>query len=168
MTVSGTARQGTESHWTARGDVHRLVSMVLLLSTIIGAGSPFPARAAVYQCRDAAGRTVLSNKQSELKNCQVLTDQMAPASMPPDPSGSSEIPPASPYVAPMPPNLPADTQDPSGGSLPPPNRSAPSSPSQLQPCSPGLNPLNPLNNPPCVRSDQSGGKPSEAAPVPSQ
>lgn len=168
-------RQGTEPHRTAHGLVHRLTLTVFLLSGPVGLGSSSLTWAAVYQCLDAEGKTVLSNKQSEFHKCRVLTQETPAAATPPGasmtpqgstPSVDSELPPT-PSVPPMTLNRPAD-QDPAIRSQPPSNAGASSSPSQLRPCSHGLNPLNPLSSPPCVGSDQAGAKPPGAAPIPSQ
>jgi hypothetical protein len=172
------ARQRTKPRRTRPGCVHCLVSTVLVLSSVVSLDSPDPTWAAVYQCLDAAGKTVLTNRPSELHNCQVLSEGTDSAPTPPAPNTtpqvstppiSSDIPPAPPYAPPnappMPPNRPADTQGASVGSLPAPNPGVSSSLSSPQPCSRGLNPLNPLSTPPCARSDQSGAKPPDAAPA---
>jgi hypothetical protein len=170
----GSARQRTKPRRTRPGCVHCLVSMVLLLSSVASLDSPDPTWAAVYQCLDAAGKTVLTNRPSELHNCQVLSEGTDSAPTPPAPNTtpqvstppmSSDITPAPPYAPPMPPNRPADTQGASVGSLPAPNPGVSSSLSPPQPCSRGLNPLNPLSAPPCGRSDPSGAKPPDAAPA---
>jgi hypothetical protein len=162
VTLGGSGRQGGKCPRPAPGNAHRLVSMVLQLACIGLLGCPYPAGAAVYQCLDRAGKTVLSNKQSGLHHCRVLSEDHAPASTPPNagmtPPGSSppmnsEIPSAPPSVPPMPPDQPAGMQESSNVTAP-----APSS-SQLRPCSYGMNPLNPLSNLPCVQSDQSGAVP---------
>ncbi len=158
VTLGGSGRQGGKCSRPAPGNARRLVSMVLQLACIGLLGCPHPAGAAVYQCLDRAGKTVLSNKQSGLHHCRVLSEDHAPASTPPNagitPPGStpdmnSEIP----YVPPMPPDRPSGTQESPDVTAP-----APSS-SQLRPCSYGMNPLNPLSNLPCVQSDQSGAAP---------
>ena len=160
--LSGGHRRIAKCPRPAPGNVHRLVSMVLQLACIGLLGCPYPAGAAVYECLDRAGKTVLSNKQSGLHHCRVLSEDHAPASPPPNagmtPPGSSppmnsEIPSAPPSVPPMPPDQPAGMQESSNVTAP-----APSS-SQLRPCSYGMNPLNPLSNLPCVQSDQSGAVP---------
>lgn len=171
--------QGTELHLTHPGNAHRLVVMTLLLCGMVSVGSPYPTWAAVYQCLDAAGKTVLTNKQSALQHCQVLSEETAPTPTPPvsdttpqvsAPPVNPDMPPAHQYVPSMPmlpPRLP-DTQGGSIGSQPAPNPGTSSSSSSPQPCSLGLNPLNPMSGPPCVQSNQSGTQPSGAAPAPSQ
>lgn len=174
--VCGSAGQGTKSHRTAPGSVYRLVPIVFLFSTAAAVGSPYPAPAAVYQCLDEAGKTVLSNRQSRLHHCQVISEDPAPPATPNagmTPQGStppvtSETPLAQPYTPSVPTERPGDGRDSSVSELPVPNRTVPSSPSRLQPCSQGLNPLNPLNNPPCAGLDQPGAQPSGTVPVPSQ
>lgn len=173
----GSARQGTEPGGTHPGCVHCLASLVLLLSSVASVDSPSPTWAAIYQCLDVAGKPVLTDRPSQLHNCHVLSEATASAPTPralsttpqvSTPPISSDIPPAPLYAPPLPPNRPADTPGASIGSLPAPNPGASSSPSPPQPCARGLNPLNPLSAPPCVRSDQSGAKPPEAEPAPSQ
>ena len=177
LMIGGSATQRTEHRRTRPGSVHCLVSMVLMLSSVVSVASPSPTWAAVYQCRDAAGKSVLTNKPSQLRNCNVLSGEPALASTPPAPSTmprvsppsfSPDIPPTSSYAPPMPPNQPVDPQGASIGSLPAPNPGASSSIPPPQPCPRGLNPFNPLNAPPCARSDQSGAKPPEAARPSSQ
>lgn len=178
----GSVDQGRELHLPHHGRTHRLVVLTLLLCSVVGAGAPYPTRAAVYQCLDAAGKPVLTNKQAGFHHCQVLSDETA--STPPvsgtapqvsAPPVTPDIPPTSPHVPPtpmLPPRLP-DTQGGSIRSQPTPNpgmssSSSSSSPSSPQPCSLGLNPLNPMSGPPCVPSNQSGTQPSGATPVPSK
>jgi hypothetical protein len=172
----GSPRQGKEPHRTHPGRLPCHVSMALLLSSLVSGYSPYPTWAEVYQCFDAAGKTVLTNRSSQLHNCHMLSEGSASALTPPQ---ASALPQASsppnrsgilsppPYVPPMPPTVPTDIQGASIGSLPAPNPGPSSSPSPPAPCARGLNPLNPLSNPPCVRSDQSGMQPSGAAPTPS-
>jgi hypothetical protein len=165
-------RQGIEHHPTHPGCIHCIVSMVLFLSSVVSVASPRLTWAAVYECLDAAGKPMLTNRPAELHNCHMLSDKPAPDVTPPDVRTPTQVsPPPSPpsYVPndpPMPGNLPTD-QGASPGLLPVPNSGAQSSPSMPPPCARGLNPLNPLNTPPCVQSDQSGAQPPEAAPAPS-
>jgi hypothetical protein len=167
--------RGTELHLTHPGNAHRLVVMTLLLCSVVSVSSPYPTWAAVYQCLDAARKTVLTNKQSALQHCQVLREETPPTSTPPvsgttpqvsAPPVNPDMPPAPPYVPSMPmlpPRLPY-TQGESIGSQPAPNPDTSSS-SSPQPCSLGLNPLNPMSGPPCVPSNQSGTQPSGAVPT---
>ena len=175
--IGGLGRDGMEHHRTRPGSAHCLVSMMLMLSGMVSLVSPYPTWAAVYQCRDAAGKIVLTNRPSQFNNCHVLIEETASAPTPPaaittpqilPPPMNSDIPPAPPPAPLLPPNRQADTQGLSSGSLPAPNPGASSSLSPAQPCSRGLNPINPLSAPPCARSDQSGTKPPGAAPTPSQ
>jgi hypothetical protein len=166
----GSARLEMESHRTGPGTGHRLVSIVLILTGVASMVWPCPIEAAVYQCLDRAGKTVLTNKQSGLHACRTFIEGTPPPSTSSEagmtPQGSpapfnSEIPPAY-QPEPMVPNRPA--HDSSMEGWPAPHRGTPSSPPHEQPCSLGFNPLNPLSNPPCVKSDY----PSEAPPIPSQ
>lgn len=173
----GPASQETRPLRTFPECVLCLVSVGLFLSSVASMNSPYPAWAAVHQCLDAAGKTVLTNRPSQLHNCHVLSEETASTPAPPTPITtpqvssppiSSDIPPAPPYAAPAPPNLPDDAQGSSIGSLPPPHPGASLSPTPPQPCSRGLNPFNPLSAPPCARSDESGTNPPEAASGPTQ
>ncbi len=172
VTECRSARQRTEPHWTALLTTHSLVT-IFLLSTGGAILAALSAEATVYQCLDRAGKTVLSNKQSGLHNCQVFIAGTPESATPPsaapipqDPSSSVEpdmFPPFRPR--PLPPDeVPA--YDPPIPASPGPDR-APSSPStHAEPCSPGFNPLNPLSRPPCARADQPAGQPSAPASVP--
>lgn len=174
---SGAARQGTTPRRIHPGWVRCLAWMALLFSSVVGMASPYPTWAGVYQCRDKAGKTVLTDKPSKLHKCHALSGGTGSALMPPAsrtkpqasaPPISNEGPPDPPYVPPMPPDQPADTQGASIDSLPAPNPGASASASPPQPCARGLNPFNPLTAPPCVRSDQSEANPPEEAPPPFQ
>jgi hypothetical protein len=173
----GSARQETQPRRSHPGCVLCRVSLVLYLSSVASVNFPYPAWAAIYQCLDAAGKTVLTNRPSQLHNCHVLSEETDSAPTRPaaittpqvsPPPISSDTPSAPPYAPPMSPDWPTDTQGTSIGSLPMPNPGVSSSPSPPQPCSRGLNPFNPLSAPPCVPSDRSGTNPPGAAPAPSQ
>jgi hypothetical protein len=177
VTLGASARHRTEHPRICPGGVHCLVSMMLLFSSVVGLVSSYPTWASVYQCRDAAGKSVLTNRPSQLRNCFVLSEETPSAPTPPEASATpqdspppmnSDISPPPSYAPPMPPNRQADTQGSSISSPPPPNPGASLSPSPPQPCSRGLNPFNPLSAPPCVQSEKSGAKPSGATPAPSQ
>ena len=174
--IGGSGRHGTEHHRTRPGSIHCLASMMLMLNSVVSLASPYPTWAAVYQCRDAAGKNVLTNRPSQLNNCHVLIEETASTPTPAaaittpqilPPPMNSDIPPTPPTAPPLPPNRQVDTQGSSSGSLPPANPGASSSRSPVQPCSRGLNPINPLSAPPCTRSDQSGTNSPGAAPAPS-
>jgi hypothetical protein len=172
----GSGRQGMDHHRIHHGCMPCIVSMMLFLSSVVSVGSPYLTWAAVYQCLDAAGKPVLTNRPAQLHNCHVLSEGTASALTPLEASTPSQVSPPPirsdrpsppPYVPFMPPDLPTDIQGASIGSLPAPNPEASSLPSPPPPCARGLNPLNPLSTPPCVRSDQSGAPPPVAAPAPS-
>jgi hypothetical protein len=170
----GLPRQGRGPHRTHPGRLPCHVLMAVLLSSVVSGSSPDPTWADVYQCFDDAGKTVLTNRSSQLHNCHMLSEGTASDLTPPEASTSPQVasPPIRsgissppPYVPP--PNLPTDIQGATIGSLPAPNLGTSSSPSPPAPCARGLNPLNPLSAPPCVRSDQPGAQPPGAAPAPS-
>jgi len=162
-------RQGTEHHRTHSGCIYCSVSMVLFLTSVVSVVSPHLTWAAVYECLDAAGKPLLTNRPAELHHCHMLSEVTVPHLTPPDVSTPPQVsPPPSPpsYVPndpPMPWNPPTDGA--STGTLPAPYPGAQSSPSP--PCARGLNPLNPLSTPPCVEYDQLGAQPPGAVPAPS-
>jgi hypothetical protein len=172
----GSPRQGNKPHRPHPGRLLCHVSMAILLCSVVCGYSLYPTWAAVYQCVDAAGITVLTDRPARLHNCHMLSEGTTSALTPPQasalpqassPPNRSGIPSSLPYVPLMAPTVPTDIQGTSIGSLPAPNPRPSSSPSPPAPCARGLNPLNPLSAPPCVRSDQSGAQPSAAAPTPS-
>jgi hypothetical protein len=165
----GSARPGTDARQIYPGWIRCLAWTVFFLSSMGGMAFPYPTWAAVYQCRDRAGKNVLTDRPAQLRNCHVLsgrtTSGLTPSASPSQdapPPVSSENPPEPPYDPAMAMDQPSDAE----WSLPPPDPAASSSPSQPQPCSRGLNPLNPLSAPPCVRSDQSGANPPENVQTP--
>lgn len=164
----GSARQRTELRRPHPGCVRCIVSAVILFSIVASVDSPHPAWAAVYQCLDAAGKTVLTDRPTGLHNCHVLSEGTASALMSPGPNALPQLPPQNAPLIPS--NQPPDSPGPPIGSLPQPNTAAPSPPPSAQPCLRGVNPLNPLTTPPCPRSDQSGARPPgpEATPAPPQ
>jgi hypothetical protein len=154
--------------------LHRLIPLVLFLSGMAGLHFPDPTWATVYECVDAAGKTVLTNRQSGFRKCRALTDMTQPE------HGSSRVsppmteanPPIDSDLAPplsenpsLPRHRPADRHDSSMTVPSAPNSDGSSSPSPSQPCQRGLNPLNPLLSPPCPQSEQSGASPSGTAPA---
>lgn len=154
--------------------LRRLIPMALLLCCMVGLDSSDPIWAAVYKCVDAAGKTVLTNRQSGFRNCRALTDMTqsqhaspgtGPTTTEADPSIDSEIPPPLSDNPPLPRHRPADRQNSSMSMPPSPNPDGSSSQPPPQPCHRGLNPLNPLVSPPCSQSEQSGADPSSAAPA---
>ena len=163
-------RQGTEHHRTHSGCMHCSVSMVLFLSSVVNVVSPCLTWAAVYECLDAAGKPLLTNRPAELHHCHMLSETTVPHLTSPDISTPPQVSPPPSYVPndpPMPWNPPTDGA--STGSLPAPSPGAQSSPfpSPSPPCARGLNPLNPLSTPPCFESDQLGAQPPGAASAPS-
>ena len=163
----GLPRQGKGPHPIHPGRVHHHVSMALILSSVVSGNSPYPTWAEVYQCFDATGKTVLTNRSLQLHNCHVLSEGTASALTPREASTSPQVSSPPQYVPFMPPNLPTDVQGALIGSLPAPNLGASSSSSPPAPCARGLNPLNPLSTPPCFRSDQPRAQPPGGAPAPS-
>jgi hypothetical protein len=172
----GSARQRTMPCRPPPCSVGGLISAVLLLGSVVSVESPSPAWAAIYECRDATGKTVLTDRPKGLHNCEMRSKGTASALTPSDASPTPQVspPPISsdrpspPPDAPLPPPLPTDTQGASIGSHPAPNPGTSSSSSSPQPCSLGLNSLNPMSGPPCVPSNQSGTQPSGAPSAPSQ
>jgi Domain of unknown function (DUF4124) len=144
-------RRGTAQHPTHPGCIPCVVSLVLLLSSVVGVAFPHLTWAAVYECVDAGGKPLLTNQPAQFHNCRMLSEGTDSEQKPAEVSTPAPVSP--------PPIIP-------DGPYPPSH--VPSMPPKLQaPCAPGLNPLNPLSTPPCVRSDQSGVPPPEVAPLPS-
>lgn len=170
------ARQRTTPARPPPSSVRCLISTVLLLGSGVSVESPSPAWAAIYECRDATGKTVVTDRPKGLHNCKMRSKGTASALTPSDASPTPQVlpPPISsdqpspPPDAPLPPPLPTDSQGASIGSHPAPKSGTSSSSSSPQPCSLELNPLNPMSGPPCVPSNQSGTQPSGVPPVPSQ
>jgi hypothetical protein len=151
-----------------------LVALMLLLSEVYGF-APLLAWAAVYECFDAAGKVVLTNRPAQLHRCHVVSGNTASALAPPEaqmlPQGSrpptgADKPSPPPYV-PLPADKPTELQGASIGASPAPNSGPSSSPPPNPPCARAFNPLNPLSAPPCVRSNQSGAQSPGAVPAPS-
>jgi len=111
-----------------------IVSVVLLLSSIVYMESPPLTWAAVYECVDAGGKPLLTNRPARLHDCRILSDETVPNVKPSEISPLPE--PSPPSQVPLPSNLPI-------------------------PCAPEVNPLSQQNNPPCVRPDQSKAQPPE-------
>jgi len=173
----GSRRQRTQHRRTYRGCLLCLVSVMILLSSVARLNSPDSTWAAVYQCREEAGKTVLTNRPLQLNNCRVLTedpasDSASSAAMatPQDsgPAMNSDVPSAPPYVPPTPLSRQGDPQASAIGSAPAPNPGVSVPPPSPQPCSHGWNPLNPLSAPPCTQSGQSGTNSPGTALTPSQ
>lgn len=133
-----------------------LIGVITLITPLVGAW------AAVYQCIDKTGQTVLTNRQAGFRQCRVIIEdpvastKSSPGRRPKSTSEPAELdlaPAFSDGLTPLPPpsDIPAprmDTPNPS-----PPMASPP------QPCPPGVNTLNPLNDVPCSPSvePQQGG-----------
>jgi len=156
---------------TQPGVAHYLAAMVILMSSVVGVGSPSPSWAAVYRCQDAAGKPVLTNRPTYLYSCTLLSGGTAS-----DPTTAQSPPlpvepdmPALATTPPTPPGGPTDSQaHPIGAppvSPPLPNPASPVSPPPAQPCPRGVNPLNPLNAAPCVQAGQSGAPSAGGVPV---
>ena len=132
----------------------RLVSTVIILNGVANMNLLPPTWAEVYQCRDAAGKPVLTNRLDGLNHCRLLSRDANPVANPP----ALNQPPQGPI-----PPINSDVSPPPAANL-----AAPPSIPSAQPCLRGVNPLNPLTAPPCIRSDQSEVKPPGTVPTPSQ
>src|SRR5262245_61552696 len=86
----------------------RLVSTVIILNSLVSINLLSPTWAAVYQCRDAAGKPVLTNRLEGLHHCRMLSREPNPSATPPalnlTPQGP--IPPINSDVSPPPPSVP--------------------------------------------------------------
>lgn len=141
-------RHGTKPHPLFRYQLVPVVSTIFLMP--IMATMTQVSLAAVYECRDAGGKSVLTNKQVGLHSCRSIIKKGA--AVPTSPASS--MTPQQPSATPMPdesshahdpstvfPLLPNDVPD----SAPPPHSS----------CRQGVNPLNPLTATPCAQPDPS-------------
>ncbi len=149
---NGIAKSGLERYPISSGSPQRIVPMMLLLGSLAGLAFPQHAKAAVYECMDAAGKPILTNKPANLRKCHIVSGEVAP-----DP-----IPPVRP-----PPSSQESDYEPSSDPPPVPNPDASSSPSTLQPCDHVMDPPSPLAAPPCIPSGQSGAQPPRGVPTPS-
>jgi hypothetical protein len=123
-------RRRTKHRRIHHGRMSCMVLSVVLLSSLCPE-SPSLTWAAVYECVDAGGKSLLTNKPAQLHNCHMLSEgtisELAPAE-----AGTS------PQMSPSPRNADA-----------PEVAYMPSDPPT--PCARGINPLNPLSNPPCTQ-----------------
>jgi hypothetical protein len=134
--------------------------------------APSSARATIYECLDASGAKVLTDTPAQLKNCTPLSaGPMTPSTRPPGAvqeraAGSPPLaptpmaPPSAPpfpavprspsTVSTMPPSDPTEADPPPGADdeLPPSGQTPPS----IQPCRPGVNPLDPFGSVNCQPS----------------
>ena len=147
------ARQRTTPAQPPASRVGCLISTVILLGSVVSVESPSPALAAIYECRDATGKTVLTDRPKGLHNCEMRSKGTASTLTPSDASPTPKVL-----------HPPIDSDEP----FPPINDPLPPPLHTPQPCSLALNPLNPMSGPPCVPSNQSGTQPSGAPPGPSQ
>lgn len=144
------ARQRTIPRRPPPSYVPWLVSTVLLWGNVISVEPLSLAWAAVYECRDATGKTVLTDRPRSSHNCKMRSKGTPSALTSPISSDRS---------FPLPPAMPPEYQETSIDTLSTPNPRASSLPSPSTPCARGFNPLNPLSAPPCVQSDQPGAQP---------
>lgn len=124
-------RRRTRYHRIHCGQMYYSVLSVVLLSSLLGPKSLSLTWAAVYECVDAGGKPLLTNKPAQLHNCHLLSENTIPELAPAEASMSPQVPPSprnadAPEVPYMPSNPPV-------------------------PCVRGVNPLNPLSNPPCTQ-----------------
>jgi len=154
-------RQATahRSHWLMRSAVAAIVGITSI------------AHAGLYECHDASGAAIYTDSPAQLERCQPVASggtsrlglvggaSSSPAQTP-DPVPSYQSPP-------MPPPMPFDQG--SGGTTPMggliPSAANPTSlatgSSEVPPCLPGINPLNPLSGPPCPSSSAVPSEPSK-------
>jgi hypothetical protein len=123
-----------------------VVSVVILLA--IMAGMTHLSMAAVYECRDAGGKSLLTNKQQGLHSCRSVVKEVpiSPAmKITPEQPGATAIP--NEVSHPIEPSMPLPTYNVNDGpeSVPPPQPS----------CRQGVNLLNPLIATPCSHPDPS-------------
>src|SRR5262249_58019297 len=106
-------RDDSSRHWREpcripRRCLFRLVSTVIILNSVANLNLLSPTWAEVYQCRDAAGKPVLTNRLEGLNHCRLLSSEANPVATPPalnlPPQGP--IPPINSDVSPPPPSAP--------------------------------------------------------------
>ena len=61
-----TGRQRTTHHRSRPRSIYGMVSLALLLGSVVNLESPHLTWAAVYECVDAGGKPVLTNKPAQL------------------------------------------------------------------------------------------------------
>ena len=145
--------QNAGLHWASLARCAHCLLMVGLISGFMLVS----AWAAVYQCVDKTGKTILTNRPTGLRHCHVIIEdtvagsktgagRKSQGSTEPIDSGVGD------GLTPIP--LPNDSGYPrmDNPNAPPPTSSIPSPPGQ--PCPPGVNPLNPLNDIPCSSSGE--------------
>ena len=160
------ATQNTGIHWVGFAHSTRRLLMMGLIGGLMLINPLVSAWAAVYQCVDKTGKTILTNRPTGLRHCRVIIEDTVAGTKAgagrksqgtTEPTDSDMAPAFADGLTPMP--QPGDggypRMDPPDTQIPDP--SVPSSPGQ--PCRPGVNPLNPLNDVPCsLRGDpQPGG-----------
>jgi hypothetical protein len=164
MIAGRSATQNAGPQWAGFSQSARRMLYVPLLGILTLITPLVSAWAAVYQCIDKTGQTVLTNRQAGFRQCRVIIeDPVASTKSSPGrkPKSSTEptdldlAPAFSDGLTPMPPpnDIPAPRMD-----TPNPSPSPPMA-SPLHPCPPGVNTLNALNDVPCSPSvePQQGG-----------
>jgi len=144
-------KSGTERYRFYPCCMYWIVPMAIFISCAADVGFPHRSWGAAYECLDAAGKPVLTNRPGQLHNCRMLSQE-----------GSPNL---TPSAAPTPSSQQAEGE----GSIdvpPAPNLGAPPSPSMPPPCDHLANPLNQPGISPCIPSNQSGTQPPRAVPTP--
>lgn len=154
--------QNTKARWIRFvQSIHRM-AIVALMSGVMLSSPLVNAWAAVHQCVDKAGKTVLTNRPTGLRHCRVIVEdpvtgsKTAAGRKSQNSADSIDSDTAPTFVD----GLTVIPQQPGDGGYPRTESlntapSTPSTPSSLdQSCPPGVNPLNPLNDVPCnLRGD---------------
>jgi hypothetical protein len=125
----------------------RAVSTLILMA--IMASMTHLSLAAVYTCRDAAGKSVLTNRQRGLHSCRSVIKEVPT-------SPATEVTPQQPSATAMPNEL-IDAPEPPSTALPTfnANDGPDSTPPPHSSCRQGVNLLNPLIATPCPHPDPS-------------
>ena len=148
--------QNTGAHWVSPAHSTRRMLMVGLIGGLSLVNPLVSTWAAVYQCVDKTGKTVLTNRQTGLRHCRLLVEdtvagpKAGAGRKSQDSTEQTDVdmaPALADGLTPLP--MPNDSGYLRMGSPDTrlPNPSSSSSPGP--PCPPGLNPLNPLNDIPC-------------------
>jgi hypothetical protein len=128
--------------------------LVLVVSTIIllaiMASMTHLSLAVVYECRDARGKSVLTNRQVGLHSCRSIIKEATPVPTSPAANNSPQQP-----LATAIPNESSHAADPSTVFPSLPNDGPDSAPPAHSSCRSEVNPLNPLIATPCAQPDPS-------------
>src|SRR5215510_13677089 len=91
----GSARQHVTPDRPPPNCLPCLVSIVFLLSSMVNVESSSPAWASIYECRDATGKSVLTDRPKGLHNCEMRIKGTASTVKPSEASPTPQLSPPS-------------------------------------------------------------------------